>query len=143
MVWESLRICYVAVALCAGVTNPGPVPKIDVKPGQDFPCGRLCYDPPASSTVPTLCDDMECASCLDVHTQWCAGDYARGIVTVSEGSLDAIPHEFLHRILQRSGKVKDGDPGHLGPWWDYCQHPDACAGLRGWPRKTQGGEVVR
>jgi hypothetical protein len=133
--WESLKVCYVAVALCVGVQHPKAMPKVVIRPGAQFACGRLCYDPPASKALPTLCDDLECASCQDVHTMLCAGDYSHHTVTVAAGALNAIPHEFIHAIVQSSGLDKEGDSGHMGPWWDCQKGVGGCEDFKGWKEK--------
>ena len=108
MTWVSLKACYLAVAICMGIERPPRLPQIIVQPGERFECGMECYDYPA---------------CTDVRQSYCAGEYYRGRVYVTEGTLAAIPHELMHHILARRGLFDDGS--HEGwPWPLQCDRPE-------------------
>lgn len=46
---------------------------------------------------------------------------------MSDQTLEAIPHEFIHHLVQKrrlfrqGGKDDSGDAQHVGPWWS-CEH---------------------
>jgi hypothetical protein len=149
--WLPLKACYLAVAVCVGVPHPPRPPRIevvaDVPHGANntkhgFPCGTLCLDPPPDCGDPSGCP-VPPGYCTQEATAYCAGSYdnppRRGVVTVSEQTLDAVPHEFIHHLVQKrrlfpeGGKADPGDASHVGPWW-HCERKTeipACGGL--WP----------
>jgi hypothetical protein len=150
--WDTLRTCYKQVAACVGVRRPPRPPRIVVVADEPhltngvlrhgFACGTYCLDPP-----PDCPSDRSCpvppGYCTQSATAYCAGEYdnppRRGQVIVSDKTMAAIPHEFIHHLIQKrhlfpeGGKDDPGDGGHVGEWW-HCERKaevPACAGL--WP----------
>jgi hypothetical protein len=148
MKWLAMKACYLAVAACVGVQHPPLMPRIEVVPDEPhltngvlkhgFACGTYCLDPPPPCVVYPC--DIPPGYCTKTATAYCAGEYdnppRRGVVTVSEKTLAAVPHEFIHHFVQKrhlfpGGKPDPSDAEHTGPWWT-CERKEAvpaCAGL--------------
>ena len=156
-----LKACYLAVAMCVGVQHPPAPPKIEVVADvphytdgvlrHGFECGTLCLDPPPCAN-PAGCD-IPPGYCTQSATAYCAGEYdnppRRGIVTVSDETSSAIPHEYIHHLVQKrhlfpeGGKFDPADASHVGPWW-ACERREVvpeCAGL--WVKGAAGIEALR
>lgn len=134
----NLAACYLAVAACVGVPHPPKMPRVvivaDVPHMTDgqlrhgFVCGEYCLNPPPPCDDPAGCV-VPPGYCTERAPAYCAGLYdnppRRGRVTVSDQTLEAIPHEFIHHLVQKRRLFRhQGDPGdaeHVGPWWP-CEH---------------------
>lgn len=110
------------------------VPHItDGQPRHGFVCATYCLNPPPDDcTSPAGCD-VPPGYCTETAPAYCAGQYdnppRRGIVIVSDQMLEAIPHEFIHHLVQKrhlylaGGKYDPSDASHQGPWWHCEQRP--------------------
>ena len=146
--WIAMKACYLAVAACVGVQHPPRPPRIDIIPDaphydakgvlkHGFECGTYCLDPPPWGTGGCTDEVNGCpvppGYCTKSAPAYCAGLTDGGIVTVSDHTTAAIPHEFIHWIVGKKRLWPGGDPGHSGPYW-HCEHKDEipeCGGL--WP----------
>lgn len=128
---DGLRACYLGVAACMGVVNAPVSPHVEIVP--NVPHVNL-------SGVPNS-PGFACGEYVDGTTAYCAGLYERGWVVVSTHTMQALPHEFIHYVVERrhlwkssSGDMADtADNDHAGPWW-HCEQKaavPACVGL--WP----------
>lgn len=120
IVIDGLRACYLAISLCAGVPHPPPLPSIHIVANEVHVTGGRERD------------GFACGEYLDGSTAYCAGESWHNHVQVSTMTLNALPHELLHHIIEHRVQ-RDGDPDHGLPFWQTCvdrkDRLPACAGL--------------